>query len=100
MSKPKSPPPSIEKELMEIKRPPPRPRRVRQSSFDPDTVAFLLTAYAKNTNRPTIRHFLTTNKGQVPCPKILRKWELTHPGVMRAIGTLRYMAEIDAGKAA
>jgi hypothetical protein len=80
-------------------RPPPRhQRRVRQSSFDPDAVAELLTEYAKTTNSPSIRHFCATNKA--PCPKILRKWELTHPGVMRAIGTLRYLAEVDAGKAA
>ena len=81
-------------------RPPPNKRGVRQSRFKPEDVAELLTEYAKTTNSPSVRHFCLTHRGQVPCRKILRKWELTHSTIAKALGTLRYLAEIDAGKAA
>jgi hypothetical protein len=81
-------------------RPPPNKRGVRQSRFKPQDVAELLMTYAKTTNNPSVRHFCLTHRGQVPCRKILRKWELTHSGVMRALGMMRYLSEVDSGRAA
>ena len=75
-----------------------RPGSGRKGRFSPDDVAAAMVSYAEGTLNPSVRHFVKTH--DCVDEKQIRRWELKHVSIIRALAILRVNNERDRGIAA
>jgi hypothetical protein len=75
-----------------------RPGCGRKGRFSPEDVAAAMVAYAESTPCPSVRHFCASH--DAVDEKQIRRWELKHASIMRALAVLRLKNERDRGIAA